>query len=182
MSTSPKDPAGSQRVNIGWIVGAHGIAGEFRIHPTTDYPGRFFEMKTLCLETRGKPRIELEIISARPHEGKGQILIRASGVNDKDAADALKGRVVTIAPEERVELPEGEYWIDSLIGLDIIDDASGEHLGKIEDVMSTASNDVYQVRAGDGSIKMIPAIGDVVREISLPDGTMRITLIEGLWD
>ncbi|MDR3279192.1 MAG: ribosome maturation factor RimM [Synergistaceae bacterium] len=181
MSTSPES-SGSERVQIGIIVGAHGIKGEIRVHPTTDFPERFFDMRTLCAQIPGKPKLELEVISARPHEGKGQILVTLSGIDDRTSAEALKGRFITVAPDDRVELPEGEYWIDSLIGLDVIDAESGEHLGKIEDVMPTGSNDVYQVRADDGSRKMVPAIGDVVREISLDDGSMRINLMEGLWD
>jgi 16S rRNA processing protein RimM len=169
-------------VQIGRIVGAHGIGGEIRIHPLTDFPERFFEMKALCAQLPGKPDMELEVLSVRPHEAKGQLLVSVAGITDRDAAEALKGRIITVDPQERVELPEGEYWIDSLIGLDVIDAESGEHLGKIEDVMSTGSNDVYQVRTGGGDVKLVPAVGDIVAEISLESGTMRINVMEGLWD
>jgi 16S rRNA processing protein RimM len=178
----------SDRIQIGRIIGAHGVRGEIRIAPTTDYPERFFGMKTLRAElpdnpgTPFKPPILLEVTGMRTHEGKGQILAAVNGINDRDSADSLKGYVITVAPEERVELEEGEYWIDSLIGLDVVDDNSGEALGKIEDVMSTGSNDVYQVRTVDGKTKLIPAIGDVVRSISLDDGAVRICPLEGLWD
>jgi 16S rRNA processing protein RimM len=169
-------------VQIGRIVGAHGIGGEIRIHPLTDFPERFFEMKTLCAQLPGKPDKELEVLSVRPHEGKGQLLVSVSGITDKDSADALKGRIITVAPQERVKLPEGEYWIDSLIGLDVIEAESGEHLGKIEDVLSTGSNDVYQVRTGGGAVKLVPAVGDIIAEISLESGTVKINVMEGLWD
>jgi 16S rRNA processing protein RimM len=184
MSTSCDDG----RVQIGLIIGAHGVNGEVRIVPTTDYPERFFDMKTLCAEFRGeagvspKPPIMLKVSRMRPHAGKGQILATLEGIEDKDSADALKGRVITVAPEERVELPEGEYWVDSLIGLDIVDDDKNEYLGKIEDVMSTGSNDVYRIRTVDGRTKLIPAIGDVIRSISLGEGVVRIHVLEGLLD
>jgi 16S rRNA processing protein RimM len=138
-------------------------------------------MKTLRAKARGKPEIELEVISVKPHEGKGQLLVTVRGIEDRDAAEALRGRVITVAPDERVELPEGEYWIDSLIGLDVIE-TGGRHLGIIEDVLTTGSSDIYQVRADDGTLKMIPAIEDVVREISLNDGAVKVDLLEGLWD
>ncbi|MDR2779630.1 MAG: ribosome maturation factor RimM [Synergistaceae bacterium] len=176
------------RIQRGRIIGAHGVRGEIRIVPTTDYPERFFGMKTLCAEfscdsgTSQKSPVLLVVSGIRPHEGKGQILAVVDGINDKDSADALKGYVVTVAPEERVELAEGEYWIDSLIGLDVVDDDSGGHLGKIEDVMSTGSNDVYQVKTGDGKTKLIPAIAEVVRSISPDEGVVRIHVLEGLLD
>jgi 16S rRNA processing protein RimM len=180
MSTSPD--LGKKRVQIGYIAGAHGVEGVLRLVPTTDYPERFFDMETLVAERDGKPPLFLKITGVKPHSGKGQILISADGVDDRDAAEALKGWKITISPEERVELPEGEYWTDSLIGLDVVDDESGAHLGRIEEIMNTGSNDVYQVRTGDGKLRLIPAIRDVVREISLEHGTVRVKLLEGLWD
>ena len=181
MSISPSE-SGIVRVQIGIIVGAHGIQGAIRVHPTTDYPERFMDMKALVAEHPSKPPVKLEVTGIKFHEGKGQVLVTAEGVNDRDAAEALKGRVITVAPDERVELPKGEYWIDSLIGLDVIDDGSGEHLGKLEEVMSTGGNDVYLIRANDGSQKLIPAIADVIREIAPEKGAMRINVLEGLWD
>ncbi|MDR1510357.1 MAG: ribosome maturation factor RimM [Synergistaceae bacterium] len=188
MSISSSRSGKRDRIQIGRIVGAHGTRGEIRIVPTTDYPERFFGMKTLCAEFSGNPRehskppVLLEVTGMRPHEGKGQILAAVSGIGDKDSADALKGYAITVAPEERVELTEGEYWVDSLIGLDVVDDDGGGYLGKIEDVMSTGSNDVYRIKTEDGSMKLIPAIGDVVRSISPDEGVMRIHVLEGLWD
>jgi 16S rRNA processing protein RimM len=90
--------------------------------------------------------------------------------------------MITVAPEERVELPEGEYWIDSLVGLDVIDDDSGERLGVVVEIIKTGGNDVYRIVTGGGEIKLIPAIAGVIREISLEKGTIRVNLLEGLWD
>lgn len=181
MSTS-REQRDNGRVLIGTIVGAHGVKGTFRIHPLTDYPERFFEMKKLYIEKPGKPSRELEISKISGHEGKGQILVSAVGITDRDRAADLSGYLITVAPEERVELPEGEYWIDSLIGMSVIDAESEEHLGKIEDVLSTGSSDLYQVRTPGGEMKIIPAIADVVREIDTDAGVMRVFLLEGLWD
>lgn len=190
MSISPSRGAAG-RVTIGRIVGAHGIRGVLRIVPLTDYPERFFGMDRMYIERPGgtenphrpgSPNKVLEVKSMEPHAAKGQLLVTAAGVTDRDAAEALSGYLVTVAPDERVQLPEGEYWIDSLIGLDVRDDVSGELLGKVEDVISTGGNDVYQLRVPSGEVKMIPAIGQVVREIDLDGGVMIITVIEGLLD
>jgi 16S rRNA processing protein RimM len=172
----------TDRTMIGKIVGAHGVRGTLRIHPLTDYPERFLDMRTLYVEKQGKPHRELEITGITSHDGKGQFLAAVSGISDRESAEAFSGYVVTVAPDERVKLPEGEYWIDSLIGLDVVDAESGEELGEIEDVMPTGSSDVYQVRATDGSVKMIPAVADVVREVDVDAGVVRVSLLEGLWD
>lgn len=140
------------------------------------------KMDKLIVEKPGKPQRTLDVIGASLHEGKGQILVSVEGVMDRDAAEALAGYLVTVDPEERVELPEGEYWIDSLIGLEVRDVESDATLGMIEDVLTTTSNDVYRVRTPNGELKLIPAVGEVVREIDLTTGLMRIHVIEGLLD
>ncbi|MDR1020609.1 MAG: ribosome maturation factor RimM [Synergistaceae bacterium] len=182
MSTSPDASSAPRRVQIGKIVGAHGVKGTLRIHPLTDFPERFLDMGRLYVEKPGKPPRELEVQRASSHDGKGQILVKAAGVDGRDEAEALSGWAVTVLPEERVDLPDGEYWIDSLIGLKAVVAASGDCLGTVEDVMTTGGNDVYAVRTAEGDIRLIPAIGDVVREIDISSGVIRVDLIEGLWD
>jgi 16S rRNA processing protein RimM len=183
MSISPEtEGRASARVQIGKIVGAHGVKGTLRVHPLTDYPKRFAGMKRFHVEKPGKPPKELDVKNVSFHDGKGQILVEVEGVDDRDAAELLSGWLITVSGDERVELPDGEYWIDSLIGLDVRDAESGELLGVISDVMPTGSHDVYQVRTPDGALKMIPAIANVVREIDTNAGTVRVSLLEGLWD
>ena len=167
---------------IGRIVGAHGVKGMVRVHPTTDYPERFNDMKTLSVERAGKRRADYQLLSVSRHDAKGQLLVRLSGIDDRDDAEALTGAAITVDPTERVELPEGEYWIDSLIGLDVIDHESGAHLGKVEDVMQAGNHDNYVVRDVNGGLKLIPAVAEIVKVIDTERGEMVVELIEGLWD
>lgn len=170
------------RVTIGQILGAHGVKGVLKVRPLTDYPDRFFGMDQLVIERPGKGKKTLDVLRVSTHESKGTFLIAADGVNDRDTADLYRGWLITVAKDERVELPEGEYWLDSLIGLAVIEHESGKRLGVIEDIFPTGSNDVYQVRTEDGELRPIPAIEQVVRSIDVEAGVMSVTLLEGLWD
>ena len=182
MTSCNPDTDASQRITVGRIVGAHGVKGVLRVHPLTDYPERFLDMETLYIQRRGKPDRELEVLNVSAHEGKGLFLVTAAGINDRDAAESLSGALITVAPDELVELPEGEYWIDSLIGLEVINLEDGVTLGEVEDVMKTGASDLYQVRTPDGKLKLIPAVADVVREIDTEGGCIKVVLPEGLWD
>ncbi|MBQ5544084.1 MAG: 16S rRNA processing protein RimM, partial [Clostridia bacterium] len=81
-----------------------------------------------------------------------------------------------------VELDEDTYFVQDLIGLTVLDDDTGERLGVLSDVSETGANDVYYVKDDDGKETLIPAIPDVVKSVSLDEGTMRIFKMKGLFD
>lgn len=171
-----------ERTIIGKVVGAHGINGTMLILPLTDYPERFFAMKELVLDKPGKPRRTLKVIKITPYEGKGTLFLQAEGVTDRDLAEMVKGSVITVADEERVGLSEDEYWIDDIVGMAVTEEATGELLGTVEEIIFTGSNDVYLIRTGDGKLLPLPATGDVIKAVDVENGTMTAVIPEGLWD
>ncbi len=172
----------AQRTTIGKIVGAHGINGTMLILPLTDYPERFFDMEELVLEKQGKPMQTLTIRRIWPYEGKGTFFLQASGIIDRESAETLKGSVITVTDDERVELPEDEYWIDDIVGLKAVENGTGRELGVLEEIMFTGSNDVYMIRTPEGALKPIPAMADAVNSVDIAGGVITVTIPEGLWD
>lgn len=173
----------SEMIAIGRICGGHGLDGELRIQPLTDFPERFVGMERLRLfRADGSEWRVLHPTRFRFLEGKGLLLAMTEEITDRTAADLLKGALVKVPPEERVALPEGQYWIDDLLGLAVRDEATGEELGVIEEVLPTGSNDCYMIRTPGGRLKPLPAIRDVVRKVDLESRTMSVSLMEGLWD
>lgn len=170
------------RTIVGKIVGAHGINGTMLLLPLTDFPERFFEMQELVLSKPGKPRKTLKVKRIAPYEGKGTFFLEAEGINDRDAAELIKGSVVTVANDERAALDDDEYWIDDLVGLKAIENETGRELGTIEEVMFTGSNDVYLIRTLEGKLAPIPAVGEAINSVDVQAGTITVTIPEGLWD
>jgi 16S rRNA processing protein RimM len=176
------EPDGEKRTVIGKIIGTHGVRGKMLIAPITDYPERFLDMEELVLDLPGKPRRTLKVSDITPYEGKGLFFLTAEGVDGKDAADAYKGSIITVAQDERVELPEDEFWIDDIIGLAAEENGSGKVLGVVEEVMETGSNDVYLIRTPEGELKPIPATDQAVNKVDLENKKLLVTIPEGLWD
>jgi len=160
---------------IGIIVKPQGINGELRVLPTTDDPGRFAMLDEVYLNQADKKAYKLT--SARQH--KGLVLLKLDGVNDRNTAEKLVGEMVVIPPEKALPLNADEYFIRDLIGLNV-ETQDGQALGEIADVFPTGANDVYIVRGPGGESFMIPAIKDVVLEVSLAENKMKVRLIEGL--
>lgn len=161
-------------LEVGKIVNVHGIAGELKILPWTDFPEDFCELTTVFTEKKGE-RTEYKVKSARIH--KGCVLVKLEGVNDRNAAELLKNTTV-LARREEIPKEEGSFFIADLIGLMV--KTESEDLGKLEDVFQTGANDVFSVRQENGKMLYIPSIPNVVKEINPDGGYILITPIDGL--
>jgi 16S rRNA processing protein RimM len=168
-----KEPVPPESLIVGRILAPWGIRGEVKVQVLTDFPERFAPRKVVYLNT-----IPLEIERCRPH--KQHMVVKLATIDSVEAAEKLRGQDLTIPSSELYPLPAGQYYTFQLIGLKVVT-TRGQTLGRITDIMSTASNDVYIVEGKRGEI-LIPAIEDVVKSIDLKKGKMVIEEIEGLLD
>ncbi|MDR1979162.1 MAG: ribosome maturation factor RimM [Synergistaceae bacterium] len=181
MSTSSKNdiPGNGKKILIGYISSAHGIKGEVRVVPLTDFPERFRRMGSLDLYSNGAFARTLHVVSVREDEGKGEWIV-ASDLSDRNQAERCAGMSILIEPEDRVPLPEKNFWVDDLIGLSV-QDGEGNVLGVVEEFISAAGHEIYEIKDKDGKLHYIPAVEDFVKDIDLNSGKIVVELIEGLW-
>ena len=165
-----------QYLEIGKIVNVHGLRGDVKVVPWCDEPEVLCEFDTLYL---GKAQKPVNVTAARLQ--KGNVLLHLEGVDTVEAAEQLRNQVLYMDRDE-VELEEGVYFIQDLIGLEVLDADTGKSYGKLSDVMQTGANDVYEIKDETGKTVLIPAIPDVVQETDLDGGVMRIRPLEGLFD
>lgn len=142
---------------IGQIVAPHGVRGDVRIYPDTDFPKRFLKMKYGYID--GK---KYEVESARLH--KRVVLMKFVGVDDRNAAELLVKKDLQVPREDLVPLQKGQHYIYDILG-SVVYDLQGHELGKLTDVLRTGSNDVYVVTADDGKETLLAAIPDVIKSI-----------------
>ena len=161
-------------VLIGVIVGAHGVRGELRVAPETDFPERFARLEQVSVAPPGAAPRLVKITAARSHVGKGLVLLRLEGVDDRDAAEALRGAELRIPESDLTALPAGQYYEFQILGLPVVTE-DGRDLGKIIDIIHTGANDVYET-----PLAMIPAIDHIVREVDLEQGRVVVHWVEGL--
>ena len=168
---SPSVPnTSNERIVIGRVGAAHGIRGELRIIPLTDFPERFAALREVMV---GDELLQIE--SVKP-QGKN-FLMRFREYTVREDAQKLTGRLLTVARAEAAPLDEGEYYVFDIVGLTVYDEENNE-LGTVENVLRTGSNDVYAVRSEDGREILIPALRKVVRTIDVPNGRMTVRLSE----
>lgn len=157
-------------IPVGQIVNAHGIRGEVKVNPHGFDPEFLTEFDTIYID--GQP---VRVRSARVH--KSTVLMALPGVDDMDAALALKAKPCPSAAP--TPICPGQYFDQELVGLRVIDCATGGEIGVIDRVLIYPAHRIYQVKGQREYL--IPAVPGVFIESTDPDaGEMRVHLMKGL--
>ena len=159
------------------IVAAHGIRGEVRCQYFCDSAEFLCEFDVLFLDKNGEKPIE--ITRAYPH--KNVVIMKIDGVDSIEDAQKLIGKTLYMNRDD-VELDEGVYYIQDIIGLVVKNIDSGEVYGKISEVYQNGATDVYSIKKENGTELMFPYIDEVVKKIDIEAGEMLIKPLEGLFD
>lgn len=173
----------SSLVTVGRLVGAHGIAGALKVFPLTDFPERFLSMKELRLFRSGGAYVRtVTVADVASLEGKGQFIVSTREIADRDEAERLRGLLVKVRKEERMPLPEGAFWIEDLLGMEVRDAAEDIRLGTLKNVLQTGAHDIYVLEDTEGKERMFPAVRDVVLRVDGKRRVMEVRIPEGLWE
>lgn len=162
------DPRLAVRVAI--IIAPHGVRGEVRVQPFTDFPERFQRGSVLWLE--GAPRR----VEAGRWRGR-DVYLKLEGVSSRTAAEALRGKELWAAAPKPIQ-EAGRYYRHDIIGLRVEDEA-GALVGRVAEVLETGANDVFVVRGERGEL-LLPAVEDVVRDVDIGGGRLVVRLLPGL--
>ncbi len=162
-------------LTIATVLRPHGVRGDLKVRLETDFPERFSLLNRVYL---GPNYLPFEVQDFRNLPGYG--LLKLKGLDDRAAAEALRGLDVQIPIDEAMPLGAGKYYEHEIIGLEVWSD-DGERLGAIEEVLFTGSNAVYVTLGPDGEI-LIPNLPEVVLEVDLGGGRMTVRLPPGLLD
>lgn len=166
-----------QYLELGKIVGAHGVRGELRVQPWCDGPAFFQQFHTLyCSEDGERP---VKVLACRPHGNV--MLVTLDGVDTVEAAAALRGRVLFMNRAE-VRLAQGDYFIQDLIGCRVVDADTGRLYGTLTQVSATGANDVWHVQNEAGREYLLPAIPPVVIDTDVEQGQVKIRPLKGIFD
>ena len=155
-----------QFVEAGEIVTTHGIKGEVKVLPWLDSPDDMCDFD--CCRIDGR-EYAIEICRVQ----KTCNLIKLSGIDTMEAAQAMRGKTVELYRED---IDEDVIFAAELIGMDVY--AEGTSIGKITDVLDYPGNSVYVVK-GEYEY-MIPAVKAFVLSTDMDKNEMQVRLIEGM--
>jgi 16S rRNA processing protein RimM len=162
-------------IAVGEIIKAQGIKGELKTIPLTDNLKRFDQIRRMFFKSAAG-LIELKLEGYRVF--KEFVLLKFAGIDDLTVAANLGRGLLLIPRDERPALPEGRFYLDEIVGLQVFT-VAGEYLGDVDQVLQTGANDVYSVRQQSRQL-LVPALKSVIRRVDLPLGRMIVELPEGL--
>lgn len=166
-------------LSVGKLVNTHGIRGDVKIWPSTDFPElRFAPGRFLTLHAPDSDdTLEVEIISSR--EQKGMYVLKLKGFDNINQVERYKGWAVKVPDSELAELDEDEYYYHQIIGCNVLTE-SGDEIGVISEILQPGANDVWVVNRPKGKQALIPFIKDVVLQVDVKEKRVTIRPMEGL--
>ena len=153
-------------IEAGEIVTTHGVRGEVKVLCWLDDPEMLCEFDRCRID--GK-EVALEQVRVQ----KTCNLVKLSGVDTMEAAQAMRGKIIELYRED---IDDEVIFAAELIGVEVFCD--GELLGKITDVLDYPGNSVYVVK-GEHEY-MIPAVKQFVLSTDLEQNCMQVAIIEGM--
>ncbi len=165
-------------LEVGKIVNTHGLRGEVKVVPWTDYPEQFEDIEYAYVKT--KDDYERLTLCGVKYQ-KGNIIVRFREITDINDAEKYKNRVLYAERDMLGELPDGVYYIADLIGLTVVTD-DGREIGKISDVINTGASDIYEVKREGMKNLLIPVTDETVLDVDIDGGSVTVHLIDGLED
>ena len=142
------DDRSGRRIALAAVAGAHGVNGELRLKLFGDDAKSLAAQKLVHVAG-----VERKLTSFRP-VGKGAVA-RIEGVNDRSAAEALRGSLLEVDRTALPALEEGEYYHTDLIGLPA-EDTVGVRVGMVVAVENFGAGDLLEIETEDGKRSLIP--------------------------
>jgi 16S rRNA processing protein RimM len=169
-------------LTVGRVVKAHGIGGEVVVEIRTDDPAaRFAAGNTLRAKRLRGGGEEASYVVAEAREHGARLLLRLAGVDDRDAADALRGSLFVVDSDDLPPIDEPDTYYDhQLEGLHVRT-TTGQDVGVVAEVLHTAAGELLAVRRDSGEV-LVPFVGAIVTSVSLQDRLVEIDPPEGLLD
>lgn len=162
-------------LRIGRVLRPQGIRGEMKLQMLTEDPSRFAGLTHVFAERNGvfwEEQIQTCAVRGRA------VYLSLAGIESREAAERLRNAFICVKRDDAIELPEGRWFVDDLIGC-AVEDTNGRALGKLVDILQNGAADVYVIKnIACHTGLMVPALKALLHQVNIRD--KRIVLDEGI--
>ncbi len=163
-----------EKIKIGKIVNTVGLKGEVKVYNYSDSIEIYETIESIYVEDR---LTVIENVRAQ----KNMVILKLEGADDRNDAEALRGKELYITEDDLPELPEGQYYVRDLIGMSVTEE-DGNLLGHVTDVLQNTAQDIFEVESENGKKLLIPKVDQFVLDIDAEKREITVRLIEGMLD
>ncbi|MCI5885631.1 MAG: ribosome maturation factor RimM [Clostridiales bacterium] len=161
------------RIKVGQITGALGLKGEIKVYDYGDEPERYKRYTRIYIDDRmyGLKNARIQ---------KNLVVLLLNEVQDRNAAEKLRGKDVYIDESQLPSLPEGTYYIRDLIGFDVVSE-DGVRIGSLKNIVKNTAQPLYVIDM-DGKEGYIPGVDEYILGTDVNEKKITVRIIEGLFD
>lgn len=158
-------------LEIGMICNTHGVSGNIKLIPWTDYPEIFEDLDYIIIND-----VKYEIVDVKYQ--KANVILKFKGINTMEQAEKLKNFTAYCYKNQLADLEEDNYYIADLIGCEVYEEENV--LGKVTDVIPAGGADLYEIKSEGKSAIYLPAIKENILKIDIKNKIINVKLPEGL--
>jgi len=166
----------SKYIEIAKFTKPQGLRGGIRAVALCDYPEMLEEFDSFYLGADKTP-VKIWLNQVR----KGFVVLTVEDIDSVVAAENLVGEYLYVL-REGFPLEKDSWFIADLIGLDVVDADTGTVYGKVAEILQNAPKDVYVVQTPDRKQVLFPSIPEVLIDVDITEGVIKIKPLEGLFD
>ncbi len=159
---------------------SRGNCGEMLASCFTSGPDRFDGLSVVLNGSAGPVDGGRRFVVENAWSHQGRLVLKLEGVDSISAAEALRGLDVCVPFEERAPLAEGEVYLSDLVGCEIVDNATGLAVGRVEGWQETAGPVLLEARDAHGREILVPFVKQICVSVDTAARVIRADLPEGL--
>lgn len=177
-----EDRPSLNRIELGRVVGAHGLKGQIRVRFFGDSPDNLIHSKQLWLaESRDDPAARCFDVQFGGTGRSKEARLALKGIVDRDLADGLRGLIVLGEAARLGVLEEGEFYWYELVGCQV-ETEDAQCVGTVREIWETGAHDVLVVVDEAGRQNLIPTAHEFMRNVDLEAMKITVATVPGLLD
>jgi 16S rRNA processing protein RimM len=155
---------------VGKILTGHGLKGYVKVKSLSGESEHLLRLKTVHVGSSEK-RLPFEVQDVRA--AAGLVLVKLAGVDDRNAADELRGQLIWVPRKNASSLGEEEYYAADLVGCRLF---QGHNLiGRVLAVPEGGGGDFLEVESPEGKVLIIPFSRHFVGKVDIAAGRIELT-------
>ncbi|WP_274361508.1 ribosome maturation factor RimM [Paenibacillus thermotolerans] len=165
---------------VGKIANTHGIRGELKVWPETDFPEqRFRKGAELLLVHPEQDSMTVPVTVTSARDQKNLYIVKFEQFHNINEVEKYKGWSLKVSADKKAELSKDEFYFHDIIGCEVVTE-EGETVGTITEILRPGANDVWVVSRDKQKPAYLPYIEDVVRSVDIEAKKVTIRVMEGL--